>query len=286
VSTYAKVVTTGPDSAIWFTDGSGKIGRYGPLPGTGALVSAVLPLSRSVQIGTPATTFATIINAGAVPALGCSIVPAVNLPGNYVYQTTDPATNALTGSPDAPVPIAAGGSQSFVLAFTPTAAFAPLDVGFAFNCNSIGSAVSVTGLNTLLLSASATPVPDIIVESATPSGDGILDIPGPTESAAFATATFNFGSSAAITVTADTGSTTLPLALTLCQTNPGSGQCLATASPSVTTTINSNATPTFAIFATASGAIAFAPATSRIFVRFKDGGGAIRGSTSVAVRTQ
>jgi virginiamycin B lyase len=287
ITSYGSVPTAGPDAALWFTEGTaGKIGRYGPLPSTNLLVSAVLPLSRSVQVGNPATAFATIINAGTSPALGCAIVPGTNVPASYLYQTTNPATNALTGTPNAPVSIAAGGSQSFVLAFTPTAAFAPTDVSFSYDCASTGAAAPVTGLNTLLLSASTTPVPDIVVESATASNDGILHITGSTGSAAFATATVNLGSSAAITVTADIGGVTLPLGLTLCQTNPGSGQCLATPSASVSTTINTNATPTFAIFATASSAIPFAPATNRIFVRFADASGAIRGSTSVAVETQ
>ncbi len=46
------------------------------------------------------------------------------------------------------------------------------------------------------------------------------------------------------------------------------------------------ATPTFSVFLQASGAIPFAPATSRVFVRFKDAGGGLHGSTSVAIETQ
>lgn len=53
----------------------------------------------------------------------------------------------------------------------------------------------------------------------------------------------------------------------------------------MTTPIDANATPTFGIFITGSGAISFAPATNRIFVRFQDAGGITRGATSVAVRT-
>ena len=59
-----------------------------------------------------------------------------------------------------------------------------------------------------------------------------------------------------------------------------------TAGPSVTLGIATNATPTFAVFGTAGGPIGFDPAVNRIFVRFKDGSGITRGSTSVAVRTQ
>jgi hypothetical protein len=51
-------------------------------------------------------------------------------------------------------------------------------------------------------------------------------------------------------------------------------------------TTDANSTPTFSVFASASGAIPFAPGATRIFVRFEDGNGVTRGSTSVAVRTQ
>lgn len=286
LQTSVGTVTSGPDGALWFTETSiGKIGRYGPLPNNGALVSAVLPLSRSVQIGTPATVFATIINTGQSTASGCMIVPSISLPGSYLFQTTDPATNALTGRANAPVTIAPGGGQSFVLAFTPNAAFAPTDVNFGFKCASTGAAAQITGLNSVLLSASATPVPDIVVQAATVSHDGILRIPADANAAAFATATVNVGASATITVTADTGTTSLPLAITLCQTDPPSGQCLTAPAATVLTTIATNATPTFAIFAKASGPIDFLPAVNRVFVRFKDSSGDVRGSTSVAVTT-
>jgi hypothetical protein len=52
-----------------------------------------------------------------------------------------------------------------------------------------------------------------------------------------------------------------------------------------TTTINANATPTFGIFVTGGGSVPFSTAVNRVFVRFADSTGAVRGSTSVAVRT-
>jgi hypothetical protein len=73
---------------------------------------------------------------------------------------------------------------------------------------------------------------------------------------------------------------------TICQTSPSTGVCLATPAASVTTTINANDTPTFAIFVQGSAAVPFQPAANRVFVQFQDAGGAIRGSASVAVRTQ
>jgi hypothetical protein len=50
--------------------------------------------------------------------------------------------------------------------------------------------------------------------------------------------------------------------------------------------INAGETPTFAIFATASGPIVLDPATNRIFVVFADVGNVVRGRTSVAVNAQ
>ena len=144
----------------------------------------------------------------------------------------------------------------------------------------------IIGLNTLLFSASAAPVPDIVALGATVNNDGIVNIPGTAGTGAFAVATVNVGASGTITASADTGSATLPVNLSLCQTNPTTGVCLSPPASAVTTTINANATPTFGIFVQGSGNVAFNPATNRIFVRFKDAGGVTRGSTSVAVRTQ
>jgi len=268
--------------------GSGYVVRYcnGDCPDGSAPLVAVLPASRSIEVGNTATAFATIINPSASTLTGCFITPATALPESFAYQTTDPATNALTGTANTPVSISAGGSQSFVFALTANAAFPPTNVTLGFECTYAGTAGVQVGLNTLMLSASTTPVPDVVALAATTTNDGILHITGASGSAAFAVATVNLGAGSTITVTANTGAASLPLALTLCQTNPQTGQCLAPPAASVTTVIAANATPTFAIFGTASGAIAFDPAGSRIFVQFADANGVERGATSVAVETQ
>ncbi|MGH7389853.1 MAG: hypothetical protein ACREM3_10410 [Candidatus Rokuibacteriota bacterium] len=250
------------------------------------LVAAVLPSSRSVQVGTAATAFATIINLGQITATQCSLSPPPNLPATFTYQTTTPATNELTGTADTPVNIPPGVAQSFVFAFTPSAAIASTDVTLTFTCGNAGPAPSHSGLNTLLLSASTTPIPDIVALGATLAGNGIVNIPGTTGTGAFAVATVNVGAGSTITASADTGAGVLPITLSLCQTNPGTGACLSGPTPTVTTTINAGATPTFAVFATGRGSVPFAPAFNRIHVRFKDVGGVTRGATSVAVTTQ
>jgi Tol biopolymer transport system component len=250
-----------------------------------ALFAAVLPASRSVQVGQPATAFATMINASAVPGIACGIVPVDFVPASFSYVTTDPRTNVVNGTLNTPVDIAAGASQSFVFAFTPTQAFAPMDVRLNFSCSNSAPASIVVGLNTLLLSASDTPVPDVVALAATLSGDGIANVGGAPPRGVFAVASVNVGGGGQVAVSADTGAAVLPLQVTLCQSNPLDAQCVTPIGPAVTTTIGAGATPTFSIFLAATGTVPFDPANNRVFVRFKDAGGVTRGSTSVAVRT-
>ncbi|HEV8439309.1 MAG TPA: hypothetical protein VGT40_14550 [Methylomirabilota bacterium] len=250
------------------------------------LVAAVLPASRSVQVNCAATAFVTIINAGSATATAVGIAPATGIPANFTYQTTDSHTNAVTGSPNTPADIEAGKSQSYVIALTPTAGFPPTDVAFSFAGINTAPVATLTGINTLLLSGSPTPVPDIVALAATTNNDGIVNIPGASGSGAFAVATVNVGASASITATADTGGASLPVTIALCQTNSGTGQCISPIGTSAAVQINTGETPTFAIFVTGSGTVPFDPAANRVFVRFKDAGGTTRGATSVAVRTQ
>jgi hypothetical protein len=256
------------------------------------LVAAVLPGGRSVTIPTPATAFATVINTSPTTATGCGIAPVTSVPASFSFQTTNGATNVLTGTPNTPVSIPAGQAQTYVFAFTPTAPFSPTDVQLSFDCTNTNPAPTVSGVNTLLLAASATPTPDIVALAATLNNDGIVNVPNPAAAAAttppagvFSVATVNVGAGAMITVSVDAGAS-LPLSVSICQTIPATGTCQGTAGPSVTTQIDTNATPTFGIFVSASGVVPFDPANNRVFVRFKDVAGVTRGLTSVAVRTQ
>ena len=247
------------------------------------LAAAVLPSSRSVQVGNAATAFVTIINTAPTTATACHIRTASTGLGNLTYQTTD-ASNVTTGAPDTPVDIAAGAAQTFLISFTPIEVFESEDVQFLFDCTNGHPAANVSGLNTLLMSASTTPVADIVALAATPTGDGIVDLPGADGANAFGVATVNVGSMGSITASVDTGDATLPLALFVCETD-ATGQCLADPAPSATSNIPANGTPTFSIFVNGSGNIGLDAAANRVFVRFKNAGGVTRGSTSVAVRT-
>lgn len=256
-----------------------------------ALAAAVLPASRSVQVGAPATAFATILNAGPGTATGCSIAPATVVAADFLFQQTDPLTNALVpGTVNTPVDIPEGGGQSFLIAFTPTAPFEATEVALAFDCDHGDPAPAAPGVNTLLLSASIDPVPDIVALAATAAPepdepDGVVRIPSASGQAAFAAAAINVGATGTITVSADTGGASLPLALLLCETVPGTGECVDVLStPTVEIESAAGATHTLSIFVQASGDVAFDPAGHRIFLRFRQGA-ATRGATSVAVQT-
>lgn len=255
---------------------------------SGRLLAGTLPQSRSGQVGTPLTAFSTILNTGSSDAVSCRIAPATPIPAQFDYGTTDPVTNQVTGTPNTPVDIPAGAFQSFVFAFTPTQPFQSTEVALIFDCANTGSPVpSLVGVNTILLSASPMPVPDVVALAATlPSAfPGTVNIPGATGTGVFSIGAVNVGASGTITASADTGAATLPVSITICQTNPVTGDCLEEPSASVTTQIGSGETPTFAVFAKGSGIVVFDPGAKRIHVRFKDSDGITRGSTSVALQT-
>jgi streptogramin lyase len=280
-------IVTGPDGNMWFTETSAnQIGRIVPPADASPLLAATLPASRSIQVGETATGFATLINAGPA-ATSCGVAPVTPMPATFMFQTTDPATNQLSGSPNARVSIPAGGAQSFLVAFQANAPMIPTDVMLGFDCfPNTDAAASIVGLNTLALTVDINPVPDIVALAVTATGDGIVDIPGASGTGAFAVATTDVGAGGAITVSADTGAAALPMFTAVCQTNADTGQCIASPQSSVTTTINPYDTPTFSVFAAGTGTVPFDPAHHRVFVRFNDAAGVTRGSTSVAVRTQ
>jgi virginiamycin B lyase len=280
-------ITAGPDGNLWFVEEAGnKVARLTPAPSGSSLVASVLPSSRSVAVGATATAFATIINGGTGVAQGCALSPVTSVPAAFSFQATDPATNAPVGTPNTPVSIDSGKAQSFVIAFATDTAFVPIDATLGFSCADAPAAPTGAGLNTLLLSASATPVPDLVALVATPSGDGILDLASPSAANALSVAAINLGASSAITASVDTGDADLPIVLAICETDPATGACVSAFASSIAVTVDGGSTPTFSVFATAQGTIPFAPAGNRIFIRFTDPAGAIRGLTSVAVQTE
>ena len=173
------------------------------------VAAAILPSSRAVQVGQTATVFATLLAAGTGTATGCTIAP-VNAPAGtaFTYQRTN-AQNAPIGEPNTPVDIPGGEGQSFVLALTPSQTFAGTDIRFAFDCTNTEPVGVIPDVNTLLLTATIDPTPDIVALAATASNDGIVTIPVG-EGRAWAVASVNVGVPGTITISVDAGNARFP----------------------------------------------------------------------------
>ena len=247
--------------------------------------ASILPGDRSVTVGQQATVFATVLNTSPWELPSCGIYLPQSIPAGLglTFQTTDATTNALTGSANQPVTIPLNGSQTFLLSFSSTAPLTETALPLLFGCDGIVPAPIVPGVNTIDLLFSSTPIADIIALAATATNDGTVHVANGV--GAFAVATDNVGTDGMLTVSADTGSAALPVAVALCQTNSTTGQCIAPPATSVPVDFAAGGVPTFSIFVSATAPVAFAPGTSRIFVRFEDSSGASHGSTSVAVTT-
>lgn len=252
-----------------------------------ALSASILPTSRSGQVGSTLPAFVSVINGGNVTATGCALTLDSDVPISFEYQRTNPATNAVIGLPNTPSDIPAGAVQTYVVSAQILEPFPPAETRFRFACDNASNPVSVAGLNTLLLSGSSVPVPDVVALAATSGANGILDVPGNSGSAAFAVATVNLGSAAALTAQVDTFGVNLPIAVSICETTPA-GVCVDTTEPitdTATFTASAGGTPSFAVFVGGAGFVPDLAAQNRIRVVFFDASGAVRGQTSVAVRT-
>ncbi len=244
----------------------------------------VFPNGRAVQVGSLAAAFATITNLGGSTAMSCSITPVSAVFGaGFLFAPVDAVTGALSGPANTPVDISAGASQKFNITFVPTAPLAPVEVSFIFDCANTTSAPIIIGFNTLLLSASLTPVPDMVALTSAPGGR--LTISSDTPTGAFLIASLNLGAAGLMTMSADTGEFSLPVGLLVCEFNVSLGTCFQP--PSVTTpprTITSGEVTFYAVFVISQGtAIPLNPFTNRVFARFLDAGNVPRGCANVAL---
>ena len=266
-----------------------------------ALRSALLPVSRSVETGTPATAFVSVINpaSSGVTATGCGL----RLPG----ATTDQFTfrpwdgSSFTAAAGTEVSIPAGDTQDFVIAVTSDDAFAddvtsvvPSDndeteLFIEAYCDNLRSAEYTNGLNSLLFTASVSPVPDIIALAGTlPAAPGYVEVPTTGNMVGvFSVAISNVGAGGFVTATTDTGSNS-DMAIDeieICETDPGTGACTSPRAATASVTVLEDGTASFGVFVRGDGdVIENTPAENRVFVRFSVGG-IVRGATSVAVCT-
>ena len=281
--------------------GGCDVGAIELVPTGVPLLASLLPIGRAGQLGASTlTAFASVINVGTAPAYQVRIAQggalalanrpratpgATSVPATFHFQTTDPQTNALTGSPDAPVDIAPGAVQTFVVSLRATAPFSPTDLALAYAGPNAAPAPAISGLSTLLVSAAVDSIADVIALAATISNDGVTRIPGPSGTGLFSVATINLGAPATITVRTSTGATAPAPTVFVCQTRPDTGECLAPPASAVSVAMGTNDTPTFAFFVAGNGAIALDPANHRVTVLYEDEQGEVRGATGVAVVT-
>lgn len=253
-------------------------------------VAAVLPYARAVTLNQPATAFAVMLNTSGQPVSNC--VPAISNPNvaagtTFTYQTTNSA-NQLVGSGNTPsgtIPI--NGQQNFVFGITPTSPLNQAEIGISIACPGLQQSGVVNGVNSFILSAQLTPLPDLVAIAATPTNDGIINVPGVSgQSAAFAVAAVNIGATGTIVATAERGPLTPPVTLLVCRTD-SAGQCRPGEGPAVnvSSTVANGETALYAIFLQNSGAIPFDPANNRVFLRLRNTNGVTVGATNVAVRT-
>ena len=267
--------------------GEGEVAGYRWLDDRTALSASALPTSRSGQVNSTVTSFVAMINGGNVTGRACRILPISDVPIGFSYQPTNAQTNAVEGIANTPLDIAPGALQTWVISADILAEFPPTSVRFRFACDNSDQVPTIEGVNTLLLSGSSGPVADVVALAATPNQNGIVDLPASGTASAFSVASINVGSSVALQVEADTAGVSLPINITLCQTN-ATGQCINPALPTsdpVSLNVNTGATPSFSVFASASGSVASNAANNRIRVVFREPNGTVRGQTTVAVRT-
>jgi len=248
-----------------------------------AILAAVAPSSRSVQVGSPATAFATILNTGDYPAIECAIAAPDDIAADFSFQTTDPVTNDVTGEPGQPVDIPAGAAQTFLVTLVPQSAIEPRQVAFTFDCANSDPAPSNVGVNTLLLSSEFTPVPDPVPVYATLKGDGTVDLSeDPAHPAFFTVAAVNIGIDALMDVVPVVGET--PVDALVCETNPANGLCYANPWTSWTSYLQAGVPHTYTVFLYGQGQpIPVDYVNGRVALEFRDEGGTVRGSTSVVV---
>lgn len=261
--------------------------------GNDTLAAAVTPGIRSGVFDTPLTAFASIINAGTSTATGCKLSLLTPLPATFSYQTTDSATNALTGTPNTPVDINAAAIQSYLITLTPmketfmgnTRPFPNQPVEFLFDCENTQPASVKSDINTLRLNIGLTQKPDIISIAATPSGDGIWTLDPSNGIGAFAASGINIGTSDTVTVSPRASFTIPELSLSICNTTgQANGACANSPASSVTMNFDNGAAKTLSVFGTSTKGIAFKPGKNRIFLDFNDSNNDLRGSISVAVQ--
>ena len=272
-----------PDDPAAGSNAAEALRRYGTNAARGRprlrLQSSVLPTSRFVTLGQPATAFMTVHNPNQIAGTNCIIEHHGPFRDSLTFQVTD-AANVPTGEPNQPVTIPANSFRTFIISLTPGETVSNVRFAPYAACDHIPMSRPVYGLNTIDLGADDGRGPDLIALVSTIGRNGIVDIPdGGT--GLFAVATLNLGGPGTATVTAQSLDSELPATGQVCRTD-AAGACIAPPATSLTLAVAPGQTSTFAVFVRTRHVTPFNPSRRFQFQMRVDN--QLRGSTSVAVR--
>jgi FG-GAP repeat len=270
----------------------GKMSAAAPV----TIVAAMLPGARSGYVGGPdVSVFATVINGGNAPINNCSIARQNEsvFVADVGFQETNPATNAITGTLNAPFNLTAGEAKTFILILTPRQqATSGREIFPIIFCDN-AFVQRVPGVNGVFLTIGNAAGPDILSIAATPDANGIITLPDANGSSFMTVSTTNIGLGDGSTSNADEVSVTasirtvspaLPLTITVCETD-ALGACKNTPTDEVGLVVGNGAS-FLAVFVSGNGtAIPLDAANTRITLDLKTADNKTLSSTSVAVRT-
>lgn len=214
------------------------------------LRAAVLPSARGGLIGNRVTAFATLVNpiSRGIDATNCRIQQPLNLTSGIEFQTTNPATNEIVGSPNQPVDIPSGGAQSFVFS-VPLISTSTSGLETTYEIPFVCDEGVAYGDVLARFSTAAFPTdgPDIISIAATPSRPGRIEIEDG-RAGAFSVAAVNLGVRSVIEVR-PIRFAYRPDLLEVCETNSNTGQCISSRTSSgLETVFEQGEVKTFSVF--------------------------------------
>lgn len=239
------------------------------------LVASVLPTARTVRVEPNArayaTVFATVINAGTQTLSGCRVIKTGSDDVSIDFQTTDSATNALTGASNTPFSLGPGAAQSLLVSFGSLRTFRG-EVGPVIACEGGATSPIISGLSTVNLAFVDQPAPDIIPIALTASGDGVVRLPAGDGSGALVLAAVNIGAPQQVAVRPVGQMRTAAGfvgSLLVCETN-ASAQCLEPPEPYIDVQFDTNVPRTFSVYVTGVNGpeVVFDPAANRVNVEF------------------
>jgi predicted outer membrane repeat protein len=255
------------------------MGAYEWQPSSTVLVNSILPTSRSVQVGSTATVFNSIVNGGGETAYGVTLSMANAPAGSFSYLQTNCATNAIVGGMNPSLTIPVGQARCYVLLFTPSSPFAFTDVHIRAQASNAPATSQLSGINTWGLRSTSSVGPDMIALTTTTDFHQVSC----NGTKPFAVAMSNVGAATGqVTVTADTGSASLPVTALIQESDPATG---AIVGDHILENVGAGENLTVVVWVTFHGCVSFDPAANRIFIRLTDEGNQLIGSTSTAVST-